>query len=172
METDASGYAVGMPQLDAAIWPNLIFWLIVSIVLLYLILSRVALPRLGTVLAERQDAISNDLEMAALLRRRAEEAEATYERALAEAREESMRIGEATRADIQEELKHLMEKADAEIAAKTAESEKRIGEIREGAARSVEEVARETALAIVAQLMPKLADQPAVDAAVSRQLKG
>jgi F-type H+-transporting ATPase subunit b len=164
--------AVGMPQLDPAIWPNLIFWLVVSIVLLYLILSRVALPRLGSVLAERQDAISNDLEMAALLRRRAEEAEASYDKALADAREEAARIGEATRNEMQAELKALMAKADAQIAAKSAESERRIAEIRDGAARDVEEVARETAQAIVSALMPKLADQAAVDAAVSRHLKG
>jgi F-type H+-transporting ATPase subunit b len=159
METDASGYAVGMPQLDPAIWPNLIFWLVVSIVLLYFILSRVALPRLGTVLAERQDAISNDLEMAALLKRRAEEAEGpTRRRSPMPARRRCASARQA-RAEIQEELKALMAKADAEIAAKSAESEKRIGEIRDGAARSVEEVARETAIAIVAALMPKLADQ-------------
>jgi F-type H+-transporting ATPase subunit b len=170
-ELGATPYgAVGMPQLDPAIWPNLIFWLVVSILLLYFILSRIALPRLGTVLAERQDAISNDLEMAALLKRRAEEAERAYEKALAEAREEAMRIAEAARAEVQEELKALMAKADAEIAARSAESEKRIAEIREGAARSIEEVARETAHAIVATLTPKLADEKAASAAVSRRL--
>lgn len=161
----------GMPQLDPSIWPNLIFWLVVSILLLYFILSRVALPRLGTILAERQDAISNDLEMAALLRRRAEEAEAAYDRALADAREEANRIAESTRASIQEELKGVMSKAEAEIAARSVESEKRIAEIREGATRSIEQVARETARAIVATLTPNLsADQEAVDAAVARQL--
>ena len=48
------------------IYPNLIFWLVVALVALYLILSRVALPRIGTVLAERNDAIANDIEQAAL----------------------------------------------------------------------------------------------------------
>jgi F-type H+-transporting ATPase subunit b len=172
METDASGYAVGMPQLDAAIWPNLIFWLIVSIVVLYLILSRVALPRLAAVLAERHDAISNDLEMAALLKRRAGEAEAAYERALAEAREEAHRIAEATRAEMQDELKALMAKADAEIAARAAESEKRIGEIRASAVESIAEVARDTGHAIVEALMPQLADRGAIDAAVAEKVGG
>lgn len=172
-EVAAQGaHATGMPQLDPTIWPNLIFWLVVSIALLYFILSRVALPRLGAILAERQDAISNDLEMAALLRRRAEEAEAAYDKALADARDEANRIAEATRAEMNEELKALMAKAEAEIAARSAESEKRIDEIREGASRNVEEVARDTAVAIVEALMPKLADQSAVDAAVGRQLRG
>lgn len=164
-------HATGMPQLDPTIWPNLIFWLVVSLLLLYFILSRVALPRIGTVLAERQDAISNDLEMAALLRRRAEEAEAAYDKALADAREEANKIADATRASMQDELKAVMAKAEAEIAARSAESEKRIAEIREGAARNVEQVARETAQAIVAALTPNLAgDRHAVDSAVARQL--
>ena len=46
----------------SAIFPNLIFWLVVALVALYFILSRVALPRIGTVIAERNDAIANDIE--------------------------------------------------------------------------------------------------------------
>jgi F-type H+-transporting ATPase subunit b len=164
--------ATGMPQLDPTVWPNLIFWLIVSIVILYLVLSRVALPRLSAVLSERHDAISNDIEMAALLKRRAEEAERAYDKALADARDEANRIADATRADMQAELKALMAKAEAEIVAQSAESEKRIAEIRAGATESIEAVAKEAGLAIVESLMPKLADRGAVDAAVAGRVRG
>jgi F-type H+-transporting ATPase subunit b len=163
----------GMPQLDFGIYPNLIFWLLVSIVALYFILDRVALPRIGTVLAERNDAIANDIEQAALLKRRADEAEAAYNAALAQARDEAHRIAAETKAGIDKELQSLLAKADAEIAVKAAESEKRIGEIRDSAARSVEEVARETAAALVETLLPGAgADQSAIDAAVANRLKG
>ena len=93
-----------MPQLDPAIFPNLIFWLVVALVALYLILSRVALPRIGTVMTERNDAISNDIEEAALLKRRAEEAEASYNAALARARDEAHKIAAETKAQIDKEL--------------------------------------------------------------------
>jgi F-type H+-transporting ATPase subunit b len=162
----------GMPQLDASLYPNLIFWLVVAIVAIYFILSRVALPRIATVLAERNDAIANDIEQAAMLKRRAEDAEAAYNAALAEAREESHRIAAETRAQIDKELSSLLAKADAEIAVKAAESEKRIGEIRDSAVRSVEEVARDTAAAIVEAILPGVADAAALDAAVSNRLKG
>ena len=169
---DGGEGGVGMPQLDPGVWPNLIFWLIVSIVALYLILSRVALPRLGTVLAERHDAISNDLEMAALLKRRVEEAERAYDRALAAAREEAGRIADANRAEMQAELKALTARADAEIAAKAAESERRIAEIRASAVESIAQVARDAGHAIVEALMPQLAEQSALDAAVDRRVRG
>jgi F-type H+-transporting ATPase subunit b len=163
---------VGMPQLDFAHYPNMIFWLIVSLVVLYLILSKIALPRISTVLAERNDAISNDLEMAALYKRRAVEAEEAYNAALAKAREESQKIAAETKVQINKDLDVLMAKADAEISAKAAESEKRIQEIQESAAKSVEEVARDTAAGIVNAIMPATADDAALSAAIINRLKG
>jgi F-type H+-transporting ATPase subunit b len=163
---------VGMPQLDFALYPNLIFWLVVALLALYFILSRVALPRIGTVLAERNDAIANDIEMAAALKRRAEEAEAAYNAALAKARDEAHKIAAETRAGIDGELASLMAKADAEIGAKAGDSEKRIAEIRDSAARSVEEVARDTATALVEAMLPGAADPAAIETALANRLKG
>jgi F-type H+-transporting ATPase subunit b len=162
----------GMPQLDPTIFPNLIFWLVVSIVLIYLILTRVAIPRLSAVLAERSDAITGDLEEAQFLKRRAAEAEASYEAALAKARDEAHQISAQTREKIGKELDALLAKADAEIGARSKESEARIAEIRDNAAVSVEEVAREAAAEIVALMMPSAADKAAVDAAVAERAKG
>jgi F-type H+-transporting ATPase subunit b len=162
--------ATGLPQLDPGNFPNLIFWLVVSLVLLYLILTRAALPRITTALAERQDALANDLETAQLLRRRAGEAEAAYNKALADAREEANRVSAENKAAIGAELKQLMAKADAEIAAQSAESEARIREIRDSAARSVDEVARATAREIVDVFMPGRAEDAAIDTAVSNRL--
>lgn len=162
----------GMPQLDPGIFPNLIFWLIIAIVALYFILTRVALPRIGTVIAERNDAIANDIEQAAALKRRAEEAEAAYTKALAEARDEAHRIAAEAKAGIDKELAGLTAKAEGEIGQKTAESEKRISEIRDNAAKSVEEVSRDTARELVRALLPNAADDGAVDAAIANRLKG
>ncbi len=161
-----------MPQLDVALFPNLIFWLAVALVALYLILTRVALPRIGTILAERNDAISNDLEQAAIYKRRAQEAEAAYNAALAKAREDSQKIAAETKAQIAKELGTLMAKADAEIAARTAESAKRIREIEASAAESVTEVARAAAAELVAALGPRPADEATVAAAVAARLGG
>ena len=165
------GAATGMPQLDIGTWPNLIFWLILSVVALYFILARIAVPRIRTVLAERNDAISNDLEQAALLKRRAEEAETAYNTALATAREEAQKIAADTKTEIGKELSTLLAKADAEIAARSVESESRIREIRDSAARDVETVARDVAQDIVRAFLPAAADEGRVTAAVSARLK-
>ena len=76
---DAAG-APGLPQLDVTTFGNQIFWLAVALVAIYFILSRIALPRIAAVLAERQGTISNDLAAAEDLKTRATEAEEAYKR--------------------------------------------------------------------------------------------
>ncbi|WP_071673903.1 F0F1 ATP synthase subunit B' [Nioella nitratireducens] len=169
---DAAASAPGMPQLDITTFPNQIFWLVVTIVVIYLILSRVALPRIGAVLAERQGTITNDIAAAEDLKRQAAEAEDAYNKALAEARSEAQTIAAEARAEIMAELADATAKADAEIAAKAAESEARIAEIREGALAAVEIVAKDTASELVAALAPTASDDAALAAAVSERLKG
>ncbi|MCD9149384.1 F0F1 ATP synthase subunit B' [Pseudophaeobacter flagellatus] len=167
----AHGSAPGMPQLDFSTFGNQIFWLAIALVAIYLILSRVALPRIAAVLAERQGTITNDLAAAEDLKAKAVEAEDAYNKALADARAEAQRIAAETRAEIQVGLDEAIAKADEQIAAKTAESEKAIGEIKAGALESVKEVAADTAEALVTALGGK-ADAKAVATAVADRMKG
>lgn len=166
-----AGQSAGMPQLDFSTFPNQIFWLLVALVVIYLILSRVAIPRIGAILSERQGKITSDIAAAEDLKARAVAAEKAYNQALADARAEANRIAAEARAEIQGDLDRAIAHADAEIAAKAAESERRIAEIRSGAVASVTAVAREAASEIVAALGGK-ADMAAVTAAVAERMKG
>ena len=164
-------HATGMPQLNVETFPNQIFWLVLTLVAIYFILSRVALPRIGAVLAERQGTITNDIAAAEDLRQKAKEAEAAYDKALADARTEAQRIAAENRAEMQAELDEAVAKADAEIAARTAESEREIAAIREEAFSNVSEIARDVARQIVETLGGR-ADPATVDAAVDERLQG
>jgi F-type H+-transporting ATPase subunit b len=168
---DQGGSAIGMPQLCADWFGNQIFWLVLALLAIYFILSRIALPRIGAVLAERQGTITNDIAAAEDLKTRASEAEAAYEKALVDARAEAQRIVAGAKADIQSDLDEAIAKADAEIAAKSAESEKAIAGIRASALENVREVARDTAQEIVSALGGN-ADAATVDAAVDARMKG
>jgi F-type H+-transporting ATPase subunit b len=169
---EAVASAPGMPQLDITTFPNQIFWLVVTLVVIYLLLSRISLPRIGAVLAERQGIITNDISAAEDLKRQAEDAEAAYNQALAEARIEANAIVAAAKVDIQAELADATAHADAQISAQVVESEARISEIRAGAMKSVEEVANATAAELVIALAPSKADLSGVAAAVTARLKG
>lgn len=161
----------GMPQLDFSTWGNQIFWLVLALIAIYFILSRVALPRIGAILAERQGTITNDIAAAEDLKVKASEAEAAYEQALVDARTEAHRIVADAKAEMQADLDKAIAKADAEIAAKSAESEEAIAAIRETALENVKEVAKDTAKEIVTALGGQ-ADARSVTAAVTARMKG
>jgi len=173
--TDAHGAAEaagpGMPQLDFSTWGNQIFWLVLALVAIYLILSRVALPRIAAVLAGRQGTITNDIAAAEDLKAKASEAEAAYDKALVDARAEAQRIIAEAKADMQADLDKAIEKADGQIAAKSAESEKAISEIRAGAVENVKTVAKDTVKEIVTAMGGK-ADAKTITAAVTSRMKG
>jgi F-type H+-transporting ATPase subunit b len=171
MCVDQHGGAIGMPQLCAEWIPNQIFWLLVTLVVIYLVLSKIALPRIGAVLADRKGTITNDLAAAEELKQKAVAAEKAYQDALTNARSEAAKIVAAAKAEIQKDLDAATAKADAEISVKTAESEKTIAGIRDGAAAAVAEVARDVAAELVAALGGG-ADAKAVTAAVTARLKG
>jgi F-type H+-transporting ATPase subunit b len=170
-QSAAEASAPGMPQLDITTFGNQIFWLLLALVAIYFVLSRVALPRIADILANRQGTITNDIAAAEDLKFKAEAAEAAYDKALADARAEAQRIASETKAAIQADLDVAIADADAEIAAKVAESERAIAEIRAGAMEAVVEVAKDTAKEIVAVMGGK-ADGRSITAAVNARMKG
>lgn len=174
-ETVAAGeqaaHSVGMPQLDFSTFPNQIFWLVLTLLVIYAMLSRVALPRIGGILATRQGLITTDIAEAENLKEKAVAAEKAYEQALTDARTGAARIIAAAKADIQKDVDAATARADADLAVKAGQAEASIATIRASAVASVTEVARDTAAAIVAALGGK-ADPDKVAAAVSARLKG
>lgn len=171
---DAAGHAAesaGLPQLDIATFGNQIFWLVVTLVVLYLVLSRVALPRIAAVLSDRQGAVTGDLMAAEEFKLKAREAEAAYDKALADARTEAQAIVARNRADIQAQLDQAIAKADAEISARTAESEARIRDVRASADVSAREVAQDVTAELV-RTFGGQADDATVAAALDGRMKG
>lgn len=170
-QSGAAAESAGMPQLDFGTFPNQIFWLVISLGVLYWVLSNIALPRIAAVLSDRQGAITGDLMAAEDFKTKAREAEAAYEQALAAARAEAQKIVAANRDAIQKELNAAIAKADAEIAARSAESEKRIAQIRDSAVADARDVARDVTAALVSNFGGQV-DQAAVDQAVDNRIKG
>ena len=168
-DTAASG--PGMPQLDITTFSNQIFWLIVAMVVLYFVMSRVALPRIAAVLADRRGTITSDIAAAEEFKLKAQEAEKAYTRALEDARAEAHRIVEAAKAEMQDVLNAQIARADAEISAKAAQSEQRIREIRDNAMAMVTDVSKDVTQDILAVFDAK-ADGRSVNAAIAARLKG
>jgi F-type H+-transporting ATPase subunit b len=158
-----------MPQLNPLDWGPQIIWLAITFGILYLLMVKVALPRIGGVIDARAAHIAKDLAAADKLRRETEEAIAAYEQALAEAKQKAHAIIDAGRTKLKEEVAAERAKLDRELGKKGAEAEARINEAKTSAMKDVGAVAADVAADIVRQLIganpPKAEIEKAVAAA-------
>jgi F-type H+-transporting ATPase subunit b len=143
------------PPLDAGTFVPQLVWLALTLGLLYVLLRRVVLPRVGEAIEERADRIKRDLEQAEKLRAETEDALANYEQALAEARAKSNAMAKSMRDKLTAEVDKERAKVDAAIAAKLSEAERRIADTKSKALGSVGDIAGDVAGAIVARLIGK-----------------
>ena len=157
----------GLPQLDLTTWPTQLFWLVVTFVVMYALMSTLVTPRIRTVLENRQQRISNDLQRAREADTQVNEMQADYEASLAAARSEA---AEKAR-DAVNQAKATADKAEAAMTTKlnrklkTAES--KLAKMREDAMLNIDQVTAE----ITAQTVSHLTGMKPTKAAVSKSLK-
>ena len=143
----------GLPQLDPSTYPSQIFWLIVAFILLYMFFSSKTLPEMSTVMENRKDRISNDLNTAEQLKNDIEAAQKNYEASLTGARDKAAKTLADTNAKIAEkaakENDAFRETADKEIAALEKEITKAKKDAMNDMNAIVAEVSQEAAEKIV-----------------------
>ena len=160
-----------MPQLDPSSYPSQIFWLVVTFAAMFLIMWRIAVPKIADVLEARQFRMDENRERAEELQKEAEAAFAAYEKALADARSEAH--DEIAR--IQAELAEQAAKEEAEqterLKARIAESEKAIKDALDEAMAGVRDVAIEVAQAAGEKVTGEAPDNAQIADAVDAALK-
>jgi F-type H+-transporting ATPase subunit b len=156
-----------MPQLNPLDWAPQIIWLVITFSILYVLMKRVALPRIGSVIEARHARIAGDIEAADKLRRETQEAIAAYEQALAEAKARAHAIAQEANNKLKDEVAAERAALERDLAARSAEAEKRILQAKTSALKDVNEVASETASEIVRSLIGMAPSKPEVSAAVA-----
>ena len=155
------------PPFEKQHFPSQLFWLAVIFVLLYLLVSRIALPRIGSIFAERSKRISDDLAAANRFKEQSEAAGAAYQKALADARGRAQGIAGETREQQATAAEAANKRLEAELSDKLAAAEKSIAATRAAAMQNVGAIAAETASAIVERLIGTAPSAQDVAAAVS-----
>ncbi|MDE0943540.1 MAG: F0F1 ATP synthase subunit B' [Alphaproteobacteria bacterium] len=155
-----------MPQFWMEDFAPQIVWLVISFIALYLLMARVALPRVANVLEARHGRIADDLDQAAQLKSQAETVISEYEAALVKARAEA----QATIAQAGIEAASAAEKRNAEVAdvlaTEAAAAADRIATAKNDALAEMRGVAAELAKAAAERLIGADVPQADVDAAV------
>jgi F-type H+-transporting ATPase subunit b len=167
-----NGQKAPFPPFQSETFASQLFWLAIAFGLLYVIVSRVALPRVGGVIATRQNAIDADLAEAARLKDESEAALKAYESDLAAARAKAQAIGAEIREKMGAQSDAERKDLEARLAEKLAGAETTIAATRQAAMGNVRAIAADAASAIVSQLTGVAPDAAAANAAVDATLKG
>jgi len=151
--TEAHGGGHGpFPPLDTAKFPSQIFWLVIFFALLYVLMSKVVLPKLAKILENRAAKIESDLARAQALKDETEAAVKAYEKAYADARGKATAIAQDSRDQLAGEMDKERAALEASLASKIAAAEAQIAKSRAAAMKDVESAAADTAAEIVARL--------------------
>jgi F-type H+-transporting ATPase subunit b len=155
------------PPLDSATFPSQILWLAVFFGLLYVLMSKLVLPRISAILQTRADRIESDLAKAKDLQEATAEAVKAYEKSLADARGKAQTIALETRNKLQAETDAERGVLEASLAKKISAAETKIAAAKTKAMAQVDGLAAETAAAIVEQLTGVKVTKTAAAKAVS-----
>jgi F-type H+-transporting ATPase subunit b len=155
-----------VPQLDPSVFAPQLVWLAITFILLYVLMAKLALPRIGDVLEERKKRIDGNLDKAAALRAEAETAKAAYEKALAESRAKAHALTAAAADRAHKEAATRQQAVAVTLAAQTRAAEETIATARASALSHTQTIAAEIAREAVRKLLGQDIDAATADAAV------
>ena len=162
----------GFPPFQKDTFASQLVWLAITFVALYLLISRIAVPRIGGILEAREKRIAGDIADAQRLKAESEAALGGYEKALADARNRAQAIGGEIRDKLHAEAEENRKALEAKLNTQLADAEKQIAATKSAAMANVRSIAVDATAAIVERLTGKAPTAKAVQAAVDRALKG
>ena len=165
---DAAHGGGEFPPFNTATYPGQLVWLALTFGFLYFMMARTIAPRLAGIMSDRRQRIAADLDQAATMRARAQEAGKAYEQSLAEARGKAQAIAQETRTALATEAEVRRKAVEADLAAKLQDAEATIRGRTDSAMANVREVATDAATAIVERLTGRAPDRAAIESAYDR----
>lgn len=158
------------PPFQSETFGSQLLWFALTFGLLYYLMSRVALPRIASLLHDRSQRLAGDLEEAQKLRAESEVTAAAYEKSLGEARAKAKAIAQEARDALNAEAESRRKVIETDLGEKLAQSEATIRSRTTEAMGNVRGIAAEAATAIVERLTGQAPDRAAVEAALDRTL--
>ena len=162
-----NGAKAPFPPFQTETFASQLLWLAITFGVFYFLMSKVALPRISSILETRSDRIAQDLEEANRLKDESDEAIAAYEQELAEAKSRAHGIAQEARDAAKVDLEAKRVKVEADLAEKINEAEKRIASIKSKAMGEVGAIAQDTTETLLSQLLGGKISKAEIASAVS-----
>jgi F-type H+-transporting ATPase subunit b len=167
-----AGQKAPFPPFNSETFASQLFWLAICFVFLFVMMWKVALPRIGSIIDMRLKRIADDLADAEKLKGQSDAAIAAYEKALADARARAQAIANETRDKQAAAAEARRKTLEGELNVRLAEAEKTIAATKTAAMSNVRGIAADAAKAIVERLIGKVPTDKAVNKAIADALKG
>ena len=169
--TAVPGGKAPFPPFQKETFASQLVWLTIFFIALYVLMSRVAIPRIGGILEARQQRIADDVATAGKLKEQSDAALAAYEKSLAEAHARAQAMANETRDRLNAQAEDSRKQIEAALNEKIAAAERQIDATKAAAMANVRGIAVDTAAAIVERLTGAAPAAPAVEAAIADVLK-
>jgi F-type H+-transporting ATPase subunit b len=167
----ASEHGGGFPPFQKDTFASQLLWITLTFVALYLLMSRVALPRIGSIIGDRKQRIASDFAEAERLKAESDAASMAYEKSLADARGRAQALANETREREARAAESARKVLDAKLNTQIGEAEKTIAARRSAAMVNVQGIAVDAAAAVVERLIGSAPAGREVEAAVADVLK-
>jgi F-type H+-transporting ATPase subunit b len=150
--TAAPEGAGGLPQFDPSWWPGQMVWLLIIFAVVYVLMAKVFVPRVGGTISDREDRISGDIGQARRLKDEAEKQAAAAAAETAQARARAQKLASEAKARAAAEAQARQAAEEAKLAEDLAAAEAGIRAARDQAMSHVRAIAADTAASIVTKL--------------------
>jgi F-type H+-transporting ATPase subunit b len=159
------------PPFERETFASQLVWLAITFVVLYVMMSKLAVPRVSGILDARRDKSEGDIAAANELKAKTDATLAAYEKSLSDARARAQALAAETRDKLNAEAETKRKAIEDQLAAKLAGAEKSIAATKTAAMANVRTIAADAAAAIVTRLAGAAPSESAVTAAVDDVLK-
>ncbi len=157
----------GMPQLDPEFWFSQIFWLVITFGILYLVLSKIILPKISDNLEIRKSQVLDNLELAEKQRNDSEAKLKEFDNIILKSKIEAKNLFNESRQKLLNDINKKKEKLDEEIDKELKIVEAEIEELKNKSPEKINKIAIETSTDLINQLIGASVNNSSITAIVT-----
>ena len=157
----------GMPQLDPEFWFSQIFWLVITFGILYLVLSKLILPKISDNLETRKSQVLENLELAEKQRNESEKKLKEFDNIILKSKIDAKNLFNESRRKLLDDINNKRQKLDEEIDKEVKIVESEIEQLKKKSPEKVNKIAIETSADLIKQLINADINNSSITAIVS-----
>ena len=161
----------GMPQLNPEYWASQIFWLVIIFLSIYLLISKIFIPKIKSNIDMRESKIRKDLEEAKTFREEAEKKLKIYKDLIESAKLDASKILAESSQKLNEEMRSKKSKIQKEIEQETIIAEKEIKKFKSESLEKVNIISEEIVSSLLKDIFKEDLNKSSIKATVSEVLK-